>query len=685
MTPYSNLRPPRHWQTKALAAVRKTLRENDRCRVYAVPGAGKTDLFIRLSADYDTVVVVVPRLTLAWQTFQNFQRYADFGETCFVCGDPRGTEDEIADDTVNDIRQLRIMNTTRSADIAGFLSLPGRKLIITSYHSSKLLVHFPIDLVIFDEAHHAAEYRLIGKAPKRAEPLVNTPNVRKRLFVTATEKVYSADLVTIADQQGHYAASLADEEQFGPLAYNYAYSKALDDTDSGRDKIVKRFVVHWAHVNDPGLQRVITESKQVRNTATWQREQTTHMLTVAAIKKVMTEHKLTHGAIFANTIKNADHVRDLYRTVTPKTWCETISSREGTTVSLGRLSAFKSAKRGLFTNVNSLGEGMDVPCIDLVRIADPMQSVRAIAQKICRGIRYDHDKPDDQQELHVVVPCYIDQETGHPTLESYAMIAEVIGSLGEVDNTFRQEIMDITQEAKASGPGEPRFLVPKNCPNIDPALLAKTVATMVYSPVSINWHQRYAELKAHLQDSGGKYPLVKQPPLYQWVSTQRQNYRGKKGRPLTQEQITLLEALPGWTWDRFDDKWHQRYTELKQYLADNDGKYPSGRIALSTWVIVQRAVHNGTNLAASKHTTEQIALLEALPGWQWQVRQSPDTRWEELFAWCAEHDRRPNHYGTPEERSLHGFFKNQRTKYDDPRCAEIMKRYHRYPERRAQS
>jgi superfamily II DNA or RNA helicase len=534
-------RKPRSWQPRMLKAVHECLLTRDRCRVYAVPGAGKTDAFIRLADDYETVAVIVPNLNLAAQTYKNFIRFSKVPYTnnvLFVCSKLDSDDLRSSD--------LPTQHTTDPAAVAAFMRRPGRKLIVGTYHSSHLLTKHHLDLAIFDEAHHMAEFRYKNEKTKRAEALLRSHNITHRVFFTGTEKVYSAEIKRFAHNRGHYIASLDNPKLFGPLAFNFNYYEALTTTETTNEKIVKRYVVHWVHIKDRRVRKLAKKAKNVRDTETAKRERTLHMLTVAGINSVKADYQyLSHSLVFTNSIDNADHMRNLYRNRQPTEWAKTISSREPTDVSLDRLEEFRSAPKALATNVNSLGEGIDVPGIDVVAIADPMQSVHAIAQKILRGIRYDHTKSPQDNVLHVVVPC--DIEDGWPTLASYHMIANVLGALGEVDYTLKQEIQEIA--SNTLGPGrEPRFRVPANLPNLDPVKLAKVVSTMVYSPISVGWHLRYAQLKKYLETHNGKYPTQRPTSLGGWVTNQRAAYRGRGTGTLSTEQVALLEALPGWSW-----------------------------------------------------------------------------------------------------------------------------------------
>lgn len=162
--------------------------------------------------------------------------------------------------------------------------------------------------------------------------------------------------------------------------------------------------------------------------------------------------------------------------------------------------------------------------------------------------------------------------------------------------------------------------------------------------VDAAWNRTLDELRDFLTAHDGQYPSTRskdvgEKDLAKWVSSQRGFH--KRGK-LLDSRIPVLEGLPGWYWDPLAARWDQYLVELKEFLAESGGEYPrptgedSKVKGLGTWVTTQRAKY-----AKGTMPDDRVEALEALPGWQWTVRNF-DELWETRFAslkkWLSDHD-----------------------------------------------
>jgi len=129
------------------------------------------------------------------------------------------------------------------------------------------------------------------------------------------------------------------------------------------------------------------------------------------------------------------------------------------------------------------------------------------------------------------------------------------------------------------------------------------------------WNEGFEYLKKYVEEYGhARVPSRFKYNDYligSWVSDQR------KGK-LSTERINLLETLPRWSWNPFEEQWNEGFEYLKKYVEEyghtrvpNRFKYED--FNLGTWV---------SNKKSKKGilTPEKIQQLESLPQWSWGVK-----------------------------------------------------------------
>ncbi|MFI9536792.1 Helicase associated domain protein [Nocardia fusca] len=126
------------------------------------------------------------------------------------------------------------------------------------------------------------------------------------------------------------------------------------------------------------------------------------------------------------------------------------------------------------------------------------------------------------------------------------------------------------------------------------------------------WQQNYSALVRFAERVGhARAPqrhIESELNLGTWVAVQRKNRE-----EMAPERRALLEALPGWSWDPYTDRWEKAYAVLARFRErEGHARVPISHrengIFLGRWVTHQRRKRD-------KLTVEQRKRLEALPGW----------------------------------------------------------------------
>ncbi len=147
---------------------------------------------------------------------------------------------------------------------------------------------------------------------------------------------------------------------------------------------------------------------------------------------------------------------------------------------------------------------------------------------------------------------------------------------------------------------------------------------MQWDAHSVRWEQNYLEALRYYKEHGDlNVPVGYKTDtgfcLGAWVRNLRQARQGKsRNRPLTDEQISRLDAI-GMQWDsRFDSQWAQAYREAEAYYLqhgtlDVPVAYvsPSG-FALGKWISRQQYAKKSPEKSSSVLTPERVELLNQL-------------------------------------------------------------------------
>jgi superfamily II DNA or RNA helicase len=620
----SALRPRPH-QVAALADITRAHGAWARCQLLSPTGTGKGFTGRWYAQEIDAVVTVVfaPTLALIAQTLGDWRRASDPDwqfKALVVCSDPTtaaGAAERAEGGGSIDRRswhQVAAGVTTSPVRAAGLLRAGGRIVVFSTYHSAPVVAAAcaasgaAVDLMVCDEAHHLAghpqeSFRVV--LDDRAIPS------RRRLFMTATPQIIDGDDVL----------SMDDVELFGPVAHAVTYAQAI------RDGLIADYqVLVIADQRVPDGRQPLAGTRDA-------------MTVPGAVLAAAASQHLRSMLSFHTYVRDAEAFAALL---------DGIRLRNGRTIRARRVSGRQSgAQRAaaltwlgedtggrelrLISSARALVEGVDVPEVDSVLFADPRKSVVGIIQAVGRALR----TADGKKVASVIVPVrlpYGGDEDTDLTASEFGAVWTVLRALRAHDERFAAELDDAAGRARGGLGGAraarnqvPRvkFLLPDGASLDEDLLRLRMVEAVTFGDSS--WERFYSELLDYARaTSGGYLPFNKTwngVQLGQWAMRQ---IAARKAGMLPASRAARLEAVPGWAWSREDGHWREDLRRLRELAKSRpDGlAQPAGSPSIYVGLKDSRRLPLGYRAAEYRQlyrdnmlTEEQVADLEALPGW----------------------------------------------------------------------
>ncbi len=245
--PLRDKKKPRSHQTEAINATKEYFSDpkNTRGKLIMACGTGKTytSLKIMEALDPKIMLFLAPSIALLSQTFREYaQEKSEPFYASIVCSDDKVGKSKDEDNDDINFSELPLKPSTRLEDILSTYEKAqkeNKRFIIFSTYQSALRIkeaqeaHLgEIDLIICDEAHRTvgAMYSSNERDDKNAFTLCHSDKhikAKKRLYMTATPKVYSESSKAKAKEKDNVIYSMDDEEIFGEEIYTLNFSKAI--------------------------------------------------------------------------------------------------------------------------------------------------------------------------------------------------------------------------------------------------------------------------------------------------------------------------------------------------------------------------------------------------------------------------------------------------------------------------
>lgn len=490
-------------QIRALKAVSEGFKTEERGKLIMACGTGKTYTSLKIAEKEagagKQVLFLVPSLALLSQTLTEWTQESGTPIHSFaVCSDSDvGKKRKKDDDVVQTFtHELRYPATTDAKHLANAVATRRDKghmsVVFSTYHSIEVIHRAQhkfglpkFDLIIGDEAHRTTGQTFDDADESAFVRIHDADYVRgtKRLYMTATPRVYGELAKGTAEQNNITLCSMDDPKLFGRELFVLTFNEAVK-AELLVDYKVLVLAMDEKHVS-ARLQKLLSdEDNQVKvedaakivgcwkalskqDTQDDMVDDHTPMKRAVAFCQVI-EYQVgakTHK-ISSKKIASMFHdVVEEYKATNPDTGVAATLNCEADHVD-GSMSASEKETQlnwlkaeipddtcRVLSNVRCLSEGVDVPSLDAVLFLTPRNSQVDVVQSVGRVMRRAPGKKRGYVVLPIVIPAGLTPEEALSDNKTYKVVWQVLQALRSHDDRFDAMI----NKLELNGPDKSRM------------------------------------------------------------------------------------------------------------------------------------------------------------------------------------------------------------------------------------
>jgi len=496
---------PRDYQKDAIEAVVKGLAEGDRGKLIMACGTGKTLTALRIAEEMvpkgGSVLFLAPSLSLISQSLQEWDAESsdekplraaavcsDSGVGKAARGQSRGGESgDFA------LHEVPFQSNTDKVSLANWFRRwdkerqGGVSVVYGTYQSLRVISEaqrdFPdavpeFDLVVCDEAHRTAGTSLADReeAGFRLVHDGEAIRARKRLYMTATPKVFSPKAQARAEQREAVIYSMDDEEHFGKELHRLSFSRALKlgilcdyrvlvlTEDEGEVSDAFRDLLE-----DDEADMSLNDATRAVGCINGLRKRIVYGDKTIPVTR---DETFMHRAVaFSNSIRSSQRFEKHLRALQEKYDDIEIEARhvDGAQSAVERsghlewLKAEPKAEEGappvcrVLTNARCLSEGVDVPALDGVIFLEPRGSQVDVVQSVGRVMR--KAPGTDKKVGYIILPIGVhrddEPERALDHNRKFKVVWQIVQALRSHDERLDILINSLALEERATPAPDP--------------------------------------------------------------------------------------------------------------------------------------------------------------------------------------------------------------------------------------
>ncbi|EGC69759.1 helicase C-terminal domain protein [Enterococcus casseliflavus ATCC 12755] len=468
-----NVKKTRPYQNEAIDLTIDYFKENDRGQLIMAPGTGKTFTSLKLvekmakQTNKETfyVLYLVPSIQLLSQTLIGWNNDTELSMHSFaVTSDRNASKKKNADEL--SAKDIGFPATTDSDKLlSNYKKIENNQrdltVVYSTYQSIEVLHEaqekgFPeFDIVICDEAHRTTGAKALGEEASVFTRVHNNNYIKanKRLYQTATPKIYGTDAKQKAEDSSIVLSSMDNKDIYGEEIFRLGFGQAVSNDILTDYKVMVLAVDEKVIQKD--MQKVLSDSENgldVDDVSKLIGVWNGLMKRSSVDKGAVFEGKPMQRAIsFINTINNSKKISSQFNEVVNEyldgneSIQQSINVRhvDGMMNTLEKKEAldwlsedFAEDETRVLSNVKFLTEGIDVPNLDAVIFLAPKKSQVDIVQAVGRIMRKFKDKEYGYIILPIVIPEGTTPESILDNNKKYEAVWQILNALRSVDERF---------------------------------------------------------------------------------------------------------------------------------------------------------------------------------------------------------------------------------------------------------
>lgn len=478
-------------QKEALEKTHEHFKTSDRGKLIMACGTGKTFNSLRI-AEKETngkglVLFLVPSIALLGQTLREWSSDANepINAVC-ICSDPDISKKKSKNDDSDSfsVVDLALPASTNTKDIIRQFNQikssgnNGMTVVFSTYQSIEVIARAQkeiiangfgeFDLIICDEAHRTTGVSLAGEDESAFTKVHDNSFIKskKRLYMTATPRLYNDDTKSKAAQADAYLCSMDDPKLYGEEIYRIGFGEAVEKG------LLTDYKVLILTLSDkdvpPAVQKMIADKESEINADDASKligcinALSKQILGDEGIIRASDPEPMKRAVAFCSSIAGSKKITATYNTATDSYISSLPADRKDKMVAvaskhidgtmgaperdelLSWLKADTDANEcRVLTNVRCLSEGVDVPSLDAVMFLSARNSQVDVVQSVGRVMRKSPGKKYGYIIIPVVVPSEIDAASALDDNERYKVVWTVLNALRAHDDRFNATVNKI--------------------------------------------------------------------------------------------------------------------------------------------------------------------------------------------------------------------------------------------------